>query len=365
MSQKIGILTFHASHNYGSMLQAYALQTYLEDLGCEVSIINFRSPSQKMVYPKPYKYWDEVAIKGRLLSPLLFIKNIGKWRKFEHFLRSRMHLTTQISSVVDIRCTIEEEKFDAVIVGSDQIWNVLAADFSVGYLLPFSLQCRKIAYAASMGDLRWKSPQDVDLIFVPMLNDFDAISVREQSLSCLFSKLLNKKIATMPDPAWLITPNTYDQLTQTEPLIKKKYLFYYVPQHEYNGCSYVSQYAKKENLKAVCSASSFRACSGFINYNNAGPSEFINLVKHAEFVCGNSMHLLVFALLYHKPFLIFASNLDTRVSDLLEYFHISDRVVPYEQINTISKPKDIDWALVDQNIAQMRADANAFFKTCL
>ena len=68
--KKIGILTFHASHNYGSMLQAYALQTYLEGLDCEVSIVNYRGFSQKKFYSKPYKYWDWAALKGRLLHPV-------------------------------------------------------------------------------------------------------------------------------------------------------------------------------------------------------------------------------------------------------------------------------------------------------
>lgn len=365
MSQKIGILTFHASHNYGSMLQAYALQTYLENLGCEVSIINYRSPSQKMMYPKPYKYWDEAAIKGRLLSPILFYKNIIKWHKFETFLQKQMHLTAQIGSVVDIKHTIEEEKFDAVIVGSDQIWNVLSPDFSIGYLLPFSLNCKKIAYAPSMGDLRWKTPKELNLIFTPTLKDFDAISTREASLSNLFSDLLNQSIDTMPDPAWLISTKKYNQLTINKPLIKGKYLFYYTPQNEYHDSHLISQYAGKIHLKAVCSNSSFRKCPHFVNYNKVGPSEFINLVRNAEFVCGNSMHLLVFALLYHKPFLVLSSNPDTRLVELLSSFQISDRIVSPEKLCSLPQPKNIDWNLVDDKINLMCSKANIFFRTHL
>lgn len=365
MSQKVGILTFHAAHNYGSMLQAYALQIYLEDFGCETYIINFRSSSQKKVYPKPYKYWDKAAIVGRLCSPCLFYKNIIKWNKFETFLQKQMHLTSQIESVVDIKHTIEEEKFDAVVVGSDQIWNVLATDFSAGYLLPFALKCKKIAYAPSMGDLRWKTPQDLSLLFTPSLMEFAAISTREKSLSCLLSELLNKNVDTLPDPAWLLSTEKYNLLTQTKPIIKGKYLFYYVPQNEYKNSWLVSKYAKRLGVKAVCSNSNFKKCPGFVNYNNAGPSEFINLIKNAEMVCGNSMHLLVFALLYHKPFLLFSSQLDTRMSDILAHFNMLDRAIPYEKIMDMPKPSDINWMVVDDEVNHMRAKANDFFKTYL
>ena len=145
MKKRVGILTFHASHNYGSMLQAYALSSALKSLGYDVQIINFRSNAQKNFYPKPYKYWDLQSIKGRLLSPFLFFKNIGKWNKYEAFMKEEMPLTSEINHYSDIRGIILENKYDAVITGGDQIWSVNGPDFNVGYLLDWSINTFNIS----------------------------------------------------------------------------------------------------------------------------------------------------------------------------------------------------------------------------
>lgn len=364
MSQKIGILTFHASHNYGSMLQAYALQTYLENLGCEVSILNYRGAPQKMLYPKPYKYWDINALKGRLMHPFLFYKNCIKWNKFEHFMQQHMKLTDLHSTIGETKQILMSQKFDAIIVGGDQIWAVSNTDFYLGYFLPFSLpKCKKIAYAPSMGDFKWTHPNDIDIFLRSSLADFDALSIREKSAIETLQQIVQKEIVAMPDPAWLLSPEEYNKLDTKERIIGHKYLFYYDPKNEQDKGRYITNYAKRIGLKAVNSNSQYCPMTSFINKNVSGPIEFLNLIRNADIVVGRSLHLLVFALLYHKPFLIITSNPDTRLIDMLSSFHILDRIVSPEQLCSLPQPQDIDWNLVDDRINKMRSKANMFFKT--
>jgi hypothetical protein len=360
MKKKVGILTFHASHNYGSMLQAYALSTFLIKLGYDVQIINFRSSPQKMMYAKPFKYWDAQSLKGRLLSPSFFFKNIGKWNKYEAFMRDEMPLTYEINHIADIRRIIIENKYDVVITGSDQIWNLNSPDFSVGYLLPFALPCKKIAYAPSMGHLQWLQMDDVELVFKSTLKDYYALSTREMSTAQALSDLLHKPIVSLPDPAWLITQKEYDDISFEESLIKQKYLFYYVPQHEYEGSKTISMYARFLGIKPVCSSSPTLPCPGFQNYNNSGPKEFLNLVKNADVVCGYSMHLIVFSLLFHKQFFIISDNPDTRISDLLRIFNLEDRIVSTNDVKNNNKLSEIDWSCIDAKIEEFRYAAKDY-----
>lgn len=364
--KKIGILTFHASHNYGSMLQAYSLQTYLEGLDSEVSIVNYRGFSQKKLYPKPYKYWDWAAINGRLLHPVLFVKNCKKWNRFEQFLNRYMHLTESHSTIDGTKDIIVSNNFDAVIVGGDQIWNVGCFDFYFGYFLPFSLpHCKKISYAPSMGDFRWIHPSNIDIFLRSALSDFDAISVREKSNIEALQQIVQKEILEMPDPALLLSAEEYNRIETPGRLIKDDYLFYYNPGDEYDEDGVIAEYAKEMGLKAVNSNSRYRPIKSFINKNDSGPSEFLNLVRYSNFVIGRSMHLIVFALLYHKPFIVLTSDPDTRLLDILSVFDITDRIVPPEQLNSHLSLKEIDWQDVDSRINHLRSKASKFFKTNL
>lgn len=365
MKKRIGILTYHASHNYGSMLQAYALCAKLNEMGYDAQIINFRSSAQKMMYAKPYKYWDAQSIKGRLLSPSLFIKNIGKWRKYELFLREEMPITYEINHPAGIRKFILDNHYDAVIVGSDQIWNTNATDFNIGYLLPFQLPCKKIAYAPSMGHLKWLSVEDTELILKSTLSDFTHISAREQSMAHALSSFLQKPIVTMPDPAWLVSKDRYDAISYSTPLVKGKYVFYYEPRHEHERASSISKYARLLGLKTVCSSSPDLACKGCVNYNNAGPKEFLNLVKNAEMVCGNSMHMLVFSLLFHKSFLLISDEVDTRMMDLLKWFGLENRIVNPAMIDNIEPLPEIHWDAIDTKINELRMQATEFLSNAI
>lgn len=364
MKKKIGILTFHAAHNYGAMLQAYALQTYLKGLGCEVSIVNYRGFSQKKLYPKPYKYWDWAALIGRILHPVLFFKNCKKWNKFEQFLNRYMHLTYLHSSIGETKDIIVTNNFDVVVVGGDQIWNLTLADFYFGYFLPFSLpHCKKVSYAPSMGNLKWNHPNDIDIFIRSTLADFDAISVREKSNIEALQQIVQKEILEMPDPALLLSAEEYNRIGTPRRLIKDDYLFYYNPGDESDEKGAIARYAKEMGLKAVNSNSRYLPIKSFINKNDSGPSEFLNLVRYSNFVIGRSLHLIIFALLYHKPFIILTSDPDTRLLDILSVFDITDRIVSPEQLDSHLSLKEIDWDAVDGRINHLRSKARTFFNT--
>ena len=145
--KKVGVLTFHASFNYGSMLQAFALQRILEKLGYEPEIINFRTEKQKELYSynRKLKSFKEI-IRRILLFP--YKKDLFKKQdKFEDFIKNYLYCTKEYSILDQLK--EENLGFDYYIVGSDQIWNTNCIDFDLAYLLPFVKNGKKIAYAPS------------------------------------------------------------------------------------------------------------------------------------------------------------------------------------------------------------------------
>ena len=175
---KIGIITFHASHNYGSMLQAWALQTFLEKRGHQVEIVNYRSRLQKAVYHKPVSFarWDVTmaTFKRMLLYPRSIPMLNEKWWLFEDFLQHKLNTTGEYHSVEELKKAGLD--YNMLICGSDQIWNTGAPDSGEAYYGNW-FQGKKISYAASLG----QQPEFCSVAFFrQQLQGFEAIALREQ-----------------------------------------------------------------------------------------------------------------------------------------------------------------------------------------
>lgn len=337
---KIGIITFHASHNYGSMLQAYALQTYLERQGNKVEIINFRTPKQKAIYAKPLS-WGSIhqlkqSVKRLLLDPHSVKVISKKWYLFETFLTRNMNLTREYNTIEEL----EEASFDYdyVITGSDQIWNTKATDFSEAYFATFT-KAKKIAYAPSMGP----EPETQDAGYVKsLLKDYVAVSVREKrTKDFLETNNIYKPVELVLDPTMLLDAEDYESLCTQDPLIKGKYIFYYTPGGIRPEFMRIAQsIGEKYNLPVITDGTYYpNEMKDFLDirqYKVVGPSEFLNLVKNAEVVCGASFHLMVFSILFHKNFYCINGDVDSRMNNLMRIMGLEERIISVNNKEKIS-----------------------------
>ena len=368
MLKNIGILTFHASHNYGSMLQAYALQTYLERQGCVVTIINFRGLAQKTMYGRPGKLLSKKVLKNLVTNPHLFLQNVGKWKKFEKFMNERFHLSRKLERLDEIEHVVNKElDLEGIITGGDQIWNMSCIDFSIAYYLPFKTpHTRRIAYAPSLGDENSWFPVYYDSILKALVSDFDFPSVRETNASLYLSEITGRTIPSVPDPTLLLDKIDYLLLAGEKPLIKGKYLFFYSPFSNNDVSNFVSFYAKKRGVRVVSSNKrNNRHEKDFFAYNNAGPIEFLNILVNAEMVLGDSLHLAIFSILFHKPFFIISSRPQNRIKDLLELYKLSSRYIILENGTELDDEMQIDWDFTDRNINRERQKGNYFISHSL
>lgn len=368
MVKRIGILTFHAAHNYGSMLQTYALQTFLEQKGYEVTVINHRNLAQKSLYVKPGQLLKKKNLKEMLSHPRAFVQSIGKWNKFERFMRDYYHLSHEYVDLVSTEKAVNGGLgLDAVITGGDQIWNMNCLDFSPAYYLPFDTPAiRRIAYAPSLGDEQWWRPRHYANLLKVLVGNYDYPSVRELSSSAFLSDLLGRPVPVVSDPVFLLKRQDYELLAGEEPLIEGNYILYYTPQPDQAISGYVSKLAKRLGYKVVMSnKGKGKEEKDFIPFCDAGPVEFLNLMEHAALVCGWSMHLVAFALLMHKPFYAVSRSEGARIRHLLAEAGLLSRLVRIDDDLSTIDSSPIDWDEVDNRVDTLRQSGYRFLEEAL
>lgn len=346
--KKIGIITFHASHNYGSMLQAYALQQVILGMGYDCEIINFRSATQKEQYKPIFMVGTLYGKCIRFIIQVTYALGILKkhWL-FERFLKEKLILSKkEYTTLKDLES--ENFNYDYYISGSDQIWNTYNIDFSYAYFLPFVKLGKRIAYAPSMGaHLGIDKFGNLDRIS-DLLKKYNALSVREAVGSKYIESLTNKPVTTVLDPTLLFESNGYDKLISGRPLIKGEYIFMYSPRYNEHVYEMAYKLGKKYNHKVVISQG-LRTKEEMLKwgrklsiYAAVGPEEFLNLCKNASIICCDSFHAVVFAILFKKCFFVLDGMNDDRISNLLQITQLESRSFSLSE-NYLSAPLYIDY----------------------
>ena len=355
-------LTFHGSHNYGSMLQAYALQQVMTEVFGDNEIINFRSRRQKRMMRVISLRSSIGPILKDLTHILYYLPLKRKHGLFEEFLNTKLKLSdTEISTVKKE----DLDGYDIVCCGSDQIWNPGPEDFDLAYLLPYKMSAKKISYAASMGPGRSEWP-DVINRFPELLKDFHKISVREQGTKENVEKLSGRNDITVNcDPVFLLAKDEWINLIDQKPIIKENYIFLYTLFANPLIIDCAKALSKKHKMPVVISNytnihdlfSPFRKCL------RTGPLEFLNLLYNAKMVVTSSFHGTAFSTILNKPFVTVNGINDNRILNLLHLTNLESRsVASADDIDNIEW--DLDFATANQVIELERQKAFDYLKGC-
>lgn len=307
---RIGILTFHRAHNYGAVLQCYALQTYLQGQGHDVYVIDHEPRS----FYRFYNWFVPQLLRVR--NPFEFIRRIKllnakrkRYDSFVNFIENRLLLCQE--------GTIFTNPFDVVIVGSDQVWNYTNG-FDPYYwgAIKFPKQTTVVSYAASMQD-KWE--EGVTLVIKELLQNFNKISVRESSLrDSLISLTGNEKIQHVLDPTLLLSGEQWSKLSAPRKIEKSYLLFFYVQYHP-EAEKIANAIAAEKHLQFVRLTPDVDQLTSK-SVQATTPEDFLSLFQHADFVVSASFHGTVFCLQFKRPFLSFKMGIgkDSRVASLLE-----------------------------------------------
>jgi len=337
---KIKTITCHDVYNYGASLQAYALETYLNSIGHEVEIIDYLPeyiagrykffnilPSSRL-----YKY----AMKNKLFYFLCCLYQVkrkystyGRKKVFDMFKKEHLRCTRLYKDYQDLKSNPPEA--DAYVVGSDQVWSCtsdIGKDSSF-YLDFGNPSTKRYSYAASFGQSKLL-PENIDFV-TSNLNKFDAISVREKTGVEILHTLKLEGINVV-DPVLLLNQSDWCRLVTTERMIKEDYVLVYDLYHaDTEMREAVCSISKKNNLKIVSINSRSRLGYADVNISNAGPIEFLNLMKYCTYCCSNSFHATAFSVIFCKPFYVFNRHDNvSRIRDFLEIINMSQCLNPVD-----------------------------------
>ena len=317
---KVGIITFHASHNYGSMLQAYALQQVVMSLGHECEIINFRTKRKKKFY-RPFFTKYVRGIAKAIAYPMIAFDVVRKHCLFEEFLKTYLILSkNEYSTNKQLKKTVFD--YDAYISGSDQIWNTICFDFDSSYFLDFTTCDRKIAYAPSMGPspMSQVNPQQIKG-YANVINQYTDLSVREEGTAEYLKKILGIEATVTIDPTLLLASDKWDRIAGDID-ISTPYIFLYTPWYDHELYQIAADLADKFNCKVVCTIEEcyrfWKSHPRFVYRLATGPVEFLGLIKNASFIVSGSFHAVIFSLLNAKPFYAHNGMQDNRISSILK-----------------------------------------------
>lgn len=353
---KVGIVSIHSAHNYGSVLQAFALQEILKSFCNDVEIINYRPKylenQYKMISVSIYFKYNGIVNKFLHFGwrIVMFFERYKKYKKFENFINTKYNLSQRFSKIEEI----EKAKltYDILFCGSDQIWNTdITEGFDKVFYLGFNnTACLKASYAASIGK------KSIDKIYKndykKYLNKFNFLSLREESSLNLIKKYTDKKISICLDPTLMISDNAWYQLSLNSKLsIKKKYIFVYILEENFDMVKIVNKISSYLNLQVISISKKKR----FINeqlFTSAGPEDFLYLIKNSSFVVTNSFHGTVFSLIFKKQNCIIPHKITgNRLSDLMKKVGLDARVFyKYEDFDLNEVMNPIDYNKVFKNI---------------
>lgn len=361
MKKSVGIITFHASHNYGSMLQAYALQQVILKMGFDCEIINFRTKKQKDFYKPMFLCGNWLQRIKRTLFYLSFIKDLKKKHQlFEDFLLHELVLSDKEYATLE-ELKKADLKYDYYLSGSDQIWNTSCLDFDWAYFLPFVKQGRKIAYAPSLGPVPLqKYTVEQQKLVNELLGQYDSVSVREQEAAMRLKEIAGKEYPVTMDPTLLLTSQDWERKINDKPLIKGRYIFFYAPWYDEKVLSLVNSMAEYWKMPVVFSQFYYGLKNrkwitnkNFYFYLPAGPYEFLNLCKYATCIIGTSFHLVVFSILLRVPFYTVNGLSDSRISNLLNLTGLQSQSIELSN-SMIDIPINLDFDKADKYIREER-----------
>lgn len=348
---RVGTLTFHWASNYGAILQSYALQTYLSNQGVQAEIIDY--------VPR-----NVVAAQFRQRLKKLDLSDMVREWKMRTFRRKHLVLSPKTYHSRNDLQNLPGD-YDAIVCGSDQIWNEWFTLNAEGgptrsYLLDFApLEVKRVSYAASFG-LDQLSDQ-LAAIVQPELAKFQSIGVREESAAAIV-KSLGLTAQVVVDPTLLLTADSYQRLIGE-----------HTPRHTYRFFSFLlhGNQPVAEQARKYVSESRFPG-EDLYDRGSVSVIDWLCHVRNAEFVLTNSFHGAVFCLIFRRPFVVVPVEgpghaMNGRFETLLKAVGLEDRMLrEYSEARIDALAGlPIDWHAVDEALDKMRESSAEFLGSAL
>ena len=315
---KIGIVTYHKSHNYGALLQAIALKEVLQKNGHTVYFVDYFPSYHKLMYStNPFTRINQKGIRGVIRDILKYPYRRKRYINFMSF----------INDYIQPYCKPLDEGYDLVIYGSDQIWRLQRdkGDFNPVYFGDGRIRAHvRASYAASMGDACLSDCQKKRIKL--LASHLDYVSVREHSLKLLLEEVGVGNVYQTLDPTLLLQEEEWDRIIS--PLAQnRKYILFYDLMRDSFDRQAIYTFAKEKKLDVIEIRGNAMQKDTDLIRTAADPVQFISLIKGAEFVFTSSFHGLAFSIIYKKQFYASFKKNAGRADSLLNMLHLKNRLL--------------------------------------
>lgn len=347
--KKIGIITFHRAHNYGAVLQVYALQKKLSQK-YETKIIDYRNKELEKSYD--VININKKNIKGTIKSLISFIiyhnKILKRYKKFENFINNELNLTKMYNSEKSLQD--EPPELDVYITGSDQVWNYNISEKKINaYTLNFGNDnIERISYAASIGTDNLNEQHKEE--YINNIKKINAISVREKKAKEYLQKKINREIEVTLDPTLLMTRKEWENSFNLTAKEKERYIFGYTLTDDKSYYEIINYLSEMTGYKIIHVGKRNKGIKNVLrNAYSDGPIEFLKLIKNAEYVVTSSFHATVFSIIFNKKFWVVPpKKTSSRITNLLDKVNLSNRAIrTFDDFKKQKYDEKIDYKKVD------------------
>lgn len=356
---KIGILTFHRAHNYGAVLQCYAMQEILRRMGHDVQVIDYRQPWIEDFY-KVFSINMLRRNSGSLRDVFAYLKKNAKkfllapckGRNYRRFRDGFFSLTHPCRKDIP-------QDFDCYLIGSDQLWSLhcLGGEYDPVYMggFPHKVESRVVGYAisADMG-----SVESLAAVIERMAGNFSCLSMREAGIASRVSSLAGRKCDVCLDPTLLTDSSLWEKVVDDK-WKDRNYVLVYEVRREKKNKGLLRRKAQEIAAQIGDGCKVIDLSSG-----NYPVSDFVSLFRYARYVITTSFHGTVFSILFQTPFYVLPlwNGYDLRYMELLKNLGAEDRIVSADDVLV---PSQVDFAPVMKKLEERRADSVAFIEKAL
>ena len=345
-------VTTHRSINYGAVLQAYALQQAQEWLGVENLLLDM--PSKKDMYePLTGKFSKRTLVSMAVNLSWMFHSRDMKLLvdRFNQFVNENIKTTKAYRSWDEL--LRDPPEADMYISGSDQVFGLRGKYDDMRMLRFGSETIKRFSFAASLGEYDWSD--DEKGMFAELLQRFSMVSVREKYAKEYIESFSDVNCEVNIDPVFLLDKEQWSEIA-VDPSVKEKYILCYPLIGNSDTQKVLNQLKEKTGYKTVSMQTiPIKRVKTDEYVLNAGPKEFLSLIKNAEYIVTTSFHGTAFSIIFEKPFYTLIKNYKSqRMTDLLELVGLSNRLYTQQNGIEIGVP-DFTYARKVINIEKKRS----------
>lgn len=365
--KKIAILNFqHSNNNYGAVLQAAALESHLKGRGFEVMHIDFIPEIKNASLSKYIKYYIRNIFKCfgfiKTIKNEDVVQHCGVFEEFRNVYITRT--TKKYKNLKQLREL--NNQFDAVVVGSDQVWRTLyTSGHGLVYFLSFvNDKCKKISYAASFGVDFWEEKsQKITKLIKNDIKRFDSISVREDSGVKLCNQVFNVNAQHVLDPTLLIGREFFDTIIDDniDSNFVPSEIVYYKLDVDKPFLKFISTLGENLNYDVE---NIYYSKKG-IEYQYIPVSEWLFKLRTSKLIVTDSYHCICFAILFEKPFIYIPTKSRgmTRIESLLGLFNLENHIC--HDYSTLSDIDSVDYTNIQIKLGLLREASIKFLADAL